>query len=191
MKNIILFGPPGCGKGTQSKKLAEKYGLIQITTGDLIREEIKNGTPIGKQIKSLGSGKLVGDDVVIQLVEDKIKKTYSSTDVKDLKGFIFDGFPRTIEQAIQLNQMIDINHVILMMVSDTEIIRRIEERGKTSGREDDNKETAVIRLKEYTEKTYPIKQLYGMEGRLSVVKGEGSPEEIFNSLCNIIDANKK
>lgn len=189
MKNIILFGPPGSGKGTQSKKIAEKYNLIHISTGDIIREEIKQGTELGKKVGSLGSGELVSDEIVIELIEEKIKRSYATIPNKDLHGFIFDGFPRTIEQAIELSKMIDIDKAILLMVNDNEVVRRILQRGEKSGRADDNKPAAMIRLNEYTNKTYPIKQMYSLEGKLSVLNGEASIDDVFNSICKIIDSN--
>lgn len=184
--NIIIFGPPGSGKGTQSKKLAEKYKLTHISTGDLLREEKEKGTELGKKL-DLGSGKLVDDETVLQLIENKIKEIYA-TQLSHEIGFVFDGFPRTIEQAIALNQMIDIDKVVLLIVKDEEVTRRILIRGEKSGRLDDNKESIIKRLKEYTEKTYPMKQMYSLEGKLSVVNGALSVEEVFDAICKIVEA---
>lgn len=184
--NIIIFGPPGSGKGTQAKKLAEKYKLTHISTGDLLREESEKGTELGKKL-DLGSGKLVDDETVLQLIENKIKEIYS-TQLSHEIGFVFDGFPRTVEQAIELNKMIDIDKVILLMVRDDEVTRRILKRGEKSGRLDDNKETIIKRLNEYTQKTYPIKQLYHLQGKLSVINGAMDVNSVYETICKIIEA---
>jgi len=181
--NIILFGPPGSGKGTQAEKLAKKHNLVHMSTGDIMREEKEKGTELGKKL-DLGSGKLVDDETVLALVENKIKEVYR-THPKDV-GFVFDGFPRTIEQAISLNQMIDIDKVILLMVKDDEVTRRIIERGKKSGRPDDNPEAIKKRLIEYTEKTYPMKQMYSLEGKLSVINGAMDVDGVFDAICKAI-----
>jgi adenylate kinase len=188
--NLVLIGPPGSGKGTQAKKIAAKYGFTHLSTGDLLREEIKNRTEIGKQI-SLGDGNLVGDDVIIPLLTAKVKeiedKKKSGTSSIRASGIVFDGFPRNIDQAIELGKVTKIDKAILIMVDDDEAVKRILKRGETSGRDDDNKETAVKRLKDYTTKTYPIKQFYNLSHVLNVVNGKGSIDDVFERICKIID----
>lgn len=189
--NIILLGKPGSGKGTQSKKLVEKYGLIHISTGDLLREEKSKGTELGKQL-NLGSGFLVSDEIVINLIKNKINEleflNNDHTIIGKQKsiGFLFDGFPRTIEQAIELDKFIKIDKAILIILDDEKVIDRIIKRGEKSGREDDTKETAKIRLKEYEDKTYPIKQFYGLNNKLAVVHGDKQIDEVFNDICKLL-----
>lgn len=166
--NIIIFGPPGSGKGTQAKKLAEKYNLIHVSTGDLLRA---NKVPVG-------TGDYVDDEMVIKLVADKIKDNPNGE-------FIFDGFPRTTKQALALSKLIKIDAAILLMVSDEEVINRIVKRGKTSKRADDNEEVAHKRIKEYADKTYPLKQFYSLNNILYPVNGEVSIEDVTTAVDKI------
>lgn len=181
--NISLIGPPGSGKGTQAKKIAEKYNLIHISTGDLLREEVANQTELGKTLK-LGTGTLVSDEIIMELIKNRVltRDIYATH-----SGFVFDGVPRTIEQAIELNTVIKIDKAILLMVDDDEAIRRIIRRGEKSGRADDNTEIAKKRLKVYTKETYPIKQYYSLHGTLGVVKGTDTVEEVFESITKLLD----
>jgi adenylate kinase len=167
--NIIIFGPPGSGKGTQAKKLAEKYNLIHVSTGDLLR---------AKKVP-LGTGDYVDDKVVIKLVEDKIKENPDGQ-------FVFDGFPRTTKQALALSKLIKIDGAILLMVSGEEVINRIVKRGETSERADDNEKVAHKRIKEYEDKTYPLKQFYSLNKILFPINGEGSIDEVANTVDNIM-----
>lgn len=188
MLNIILFGPPGSGKGTQAIKLVEKYGLLHISTGDLFRYEIGNDTPLGLKAKEyMSKGQLVPDEVTIGMLNNKVEAN------PDVKGYIFDGFPRTIAQAEALDQLLDskkqsIAGLIALQVEDDEIVTRILNRGKTSGRSDDNDETVIReRIEVYNEQTKPIYNHYDGFRKSQEIPGIGSIEEIFDRLCNSID----
>lgn len=189
MFNLILFGPPGSGKGTQSDKLVDKYGLKHLSTGNLLRQEIADKTPLGLEAKSfIDKGQLVPDEVVIGMVD-------SFFDLhKDAKGFLFDGFPRTAPQAVALDKLLDlketgISAVLALEVSEEELIKRLLNRGKTSGRSDDTDE-AVIRKRfaVYNSETSAVADHYKKSGKFQSVKGEGSIDDIFASLCKAIDA---
>jgi len=193
MLNIILFGPPGSGKGTQAEKLIAKYNLIHIATGDLLRNEIKNQTPLGLEAKKLiDEGLLVPDEVVIGMISSKVDESQG----KKTKGLLFDGFPRTVPQAKALDKLlalrnIEITALLALEVSEEELTRRILNRGKTSGRSDDT-DVSVIkqRIEEYQTKTAPIADYYAKQNKFVAVKGEGSIEEIFKFLCVEMDRNK-
>ncbi|MDP9077378.1 MAG: adenylate kinase [Bacteroidota bacterium] len=187
MLNLVLFGPPGAGKGTQSQKLIEKYGLIHLSTGDILRGEISQGTELGLEAKKLmDDGKLVPDAVVIGMISHKLDAN------KDAKGFIFDGFPRTVAQAEALDEMLGSkNAPILGMVSlevnDEELERRLLLRGIESGRPDDaNPEVIRKRIKEYNDKTAPVAGFYNGQGKLTSINGIGSVEEIFDTIGAVI-----
>jgi adenylate kinase len=171
--NIVIFGPPGSGKGTQAKKLSEKYKLMHVSTGDLLRE---------RGIK-LGSGDFVSDEMAIDLVRDVVLTRYI---ISFHEGYIFDGFPRTLVQAEALSKLTTIDKAISLKVSEEEVVRRIIKRGEKSGREDDNEPIARKRFKEYIEKTYPIKQFYSLNGILCPVDGEGTVDEVFDNICKLI-----
>lgn len=188
MLNIVLFGPPGAGKGTQSKKIVEKYGLIHLSTGDLLRAERSAGTPLGLKAKELmDAGKLVPDEVVVGMIENKIKSN------ADAKGFVFDGFPRTIAQAESLDKLLEqnglkINGTLALEVDEAELTQRILERGKTSGRLDDQNEDLVkSRVQEYEAKTAPVANYYDKQGKLHRIQGIGGIEDIFAKLCQALD----
>lgn len=188
MLNIILFGPPGAGKGTQSEKLLEKYQLVHLSTGDLLRSQIKAGTELGLRAKALmDQGKLVPDEVVVGMIEDRLQAN------KGVNGFIFDGFPRTVAQAEALDQLLE-NHnapikaLIALEVEKDELVQRILERGKTSGRSDDQDEKLIEqRVQEYNNKTKPVADFYKKQGKFVSVSGQGSIEEIFENLCQKVD----
>lgn len=189
MLNIVLFGPPGAGKGTQAAKLIEKYNLSHLSTGDILRSEIANGTELGKEAKSyMDKGELVPDQVVIGMIESKIKKD------KNASGFIFDGFPRTTAQAEALDELLNanktpINVMITLDVEREELVSRLLLRGKDSGREDDKDETVIRnRIKVYENETAPVKDFYEKQGKYKPVNGVGEIDEIFGSLCEIIDS---
>ena len=191
MLNLVLFGPPGAGKGTQAEKLKEHYNLFHISTGDILRAEIKNETELGNQAKSyIDAGKLVPDEVVIGMMEKTVREQ------KDVEGFIFDGFPRTIEQAESLDQIMEkagkpISGMVLLKVPEEELIERLLERGKTSGRSDDtNPEIIKQRIKEYEDKTMPVASYYQKQSKFYEVQGVGSIEEIFDRLTGTIDKLK-
>ena len=187
MVNIILFGPPGSGKGTQAEKLIEKYKLAHISTGDLLRAEIAAQSPLGQEAKSyIDSGRLVPDEVVIGMISKKLDENPAAG------GFIFDGFPRTIAQAEALDKLLSaknysISRMLSLQVSEPELIKRLLNRGKTSNRSDDQDESIVRnRIDEYLKKTLPVAGYYDKQGKLSNIQGEGSIEEIFGRLTAAI-----
>src|SRR4051812_18281088 len=189
MLNLVLFGPPGAGKGTQSQKLIEKYGLIHLSTGDLLRGEITQGTTLGLEAKKLmDEGILVPDAVVIGMISNKLDAN------KDAKGFIFDGFPRTVAQADALDSLLiskqsQISGMIALEVNDDELERRLLLRGKDSGRPDDaNPEVIRKRIKEYNDKTAPVAGFYQAQNKFKSINGIGSIEEIFDSITSIIQS---
>lgn len=189
MINLILFGPPGSGKGTQAEKLVAKYGLLHISTGDLFRYEMGNDTPLGKKAKSyIEKGELVPDEVTVGMLRNKVEAN------ADAPGFIFDGFPRTIPQADALDGLMEEKgteiHALLMLdVPDEELVKRLLERGKTSGRKDDTNESVIRnRIEVYKSETAPVYDHYRARGKAEMIYGVGSIEEIFQRLCDQIDA---
>jgi Adenylate kinase and related kinases len=189
MFNLILFGPPGSGKGTQSEKLIEKYGWIHLSTGDLLRKEIANQTKLGLEAKSLmDKGMLVPDAVVVGMIDSAL------TANPQAKGFLFDGFPRTVAQADALDKLLagknsEITAVLALEVGQEELVKRLLNRGKTSGRSDDtNEEVIRARIIEYENKTAAVADHYAKKGKVAKVKGEGSIDDIFHQLCKEIDA---
>lgn len=188
MFNLVLFGPPGSGKGTQSDKLVEKYKLVHLSTGNLLREEIAQQTPLGMEAKHfMDKGQLVPDEVVIGMVDNYFDKH------KGAKGFLFDGFPRTVAQARALDNLLDlkmtsISAVVALEVTEEELVKRLLNRGKTSGRSDDtNEEVIRKRYAVYLKETAPISEHYKKVKKFESVKGEGTVEEIFNAVCKAID----
>jgi adenylate kinase len=189
MLNLVLFGPPGAGKGTQSQKLIEKYGLIHLSTGDLLRGEIAQGTELGLEAKKLmDQGVLVPDEVVIGMISNKLDAN------KDAGGFIFDGFPRTVAQAEALDELLhskgeNISAMIALEVDDEELEHRLLLRGKNSGRPDDaNPDVIRKRIKEYNDKTAPVADFYRNQNKFTSVNGIGSIEEIFDSISAVTEA---
>lgn len=188
MFNIILFGPPGSGKGTQSEKLIEKYGLKHLSTGDLLRSEIALQTPLGLEAKNLmDKGQLVPDEVVIGMISSALEAN------PDAKGFLFDGFPRTTAQSEALDKLLklkqtEIGVLLAMEVSEEELVKRLLNRGLTSGRSDDNNETVIrARIVEYKDKTTVVANYYSQFDKVVTIKGEGTVEEIFSALCSEIE----
>jgi len=188
MLNLILFGPPGAGKGTQSEKLIDKYQLIHLSTGDILRSEIAQGTELGQKAKELMDlGALVPDEVVIGMIKSKLQANGNTN------GFIFDGFPRTAAQAEALDELLrELGHPIRIMlaleVSEKELIKRLLNRGKDSGRFDDQDEAIIQnRINEYQNKTEPIKNYYSLQGKFQAIEGIGSIDDIFDRLCEQID----
>lgn len=186
--NLVLFGPPGAGKGTQSEKLLAHYGLTHLSTGDILRAERAAHTELGKMADEfISEGKLVPDEVVIGMVRNKIAS------LPDAKGFIFDGFPRTLAQGKALDEMLNefntsITLMLALTVDQEELIARLLNRGKTSGRADDTDEEVIRnRMKVYEQETSPLLEFYKNQNKASLVKGVGSIEDIFRSLCEEID----
>ena len=185
--NIVLFGPPGSGKGTQSKRLLEKYGLAYISTGDVIREQIAKGTPLGLQVKNLAEqGILAPDDLVIKLLESKMDET------PDAKGFLFDGFPRTTAQAEALDLLLAkrktaVHTMLALDVPQDELLQRLLKRAQIEGRKDDTEEVILKRFKEYESKTMPVIDYYRSQDKYNHIEGVGSMDEIFRRLCAVID----
>jgi adenylate kinase len=188
MFNIILFGPPGSGKGTQSEKLIEAYGLIHLSTGDILRREIAAATTLGLEAKSLmDQGNLVPDAVVVGMISSALDNNPLA------KGFLFDGFPRTEAQSVALDKLLaekntEIGVVLALDVSREELVKRLLQRGLTSGRSDDNNETIISnRILEYQTKTTVVANYYNKFNKVVQVKGEGTVDEIFSALCSEID----
>lgn len=188
MINIVLFGPPGSGKGTQAEKMSKKYDLIHISTGDIFRKAIKNKTELGLLAKSYAEkGNLVPDEVTIGLMNEVINEN------TDAKGIIFDGYPRSVKQAEALDEILNskktpVTKMILLDVSEDELISRLMNRGKDSGRADDQ-DTNIIknRISVYNTTTLPVANFYENQDKLAHIKGEGTIEEIFNRVCTILD----
>lgn len=188
MFNIILFGPPGSGKGTQSARLVERYGLIHLSTGDLLRSEISRQTKLGMEAKSImDRGELVPDAVVVGMIASALEANPKAN------GFLFDGFPRTVAQSEALDELLQqkstsIGVVLALEVSEEELVKRLLHRGLTSGRSDDNSEDVVrARIVEYHKKTSVVAGYYRQFNKVVDVKGEGTVEEIFSLLCSEID----
>ena len=191
MLNLVLFGPPGAGKGTQSERLIEQYKLVHLSTGDMLRSEINQQTELGLKAKQLmDEGQLVPDEVVIGIIENQLDNNASAA------GFIFDGFPRTVAQASALDQALSarneaITAMLALQVPEEELIKRLLERGKESGRSDDQDESIIRnRIQEYENKTAPVAQHYEQQGKLHTINGLGSIEDIYQRLTNAIDAVK-
>ena len=192
MFNLILFGPPGSGKGTQSDKLVAKYGLVHLSTGNLLREEIATKTPLGLQASGfMDKGQLVPDEVVIGMVDSHFDKH------KDAKGFLFDGFPRTVAQAKALDKLLElkkteISKVLILDVDEEELLKRLILRGKTSGRSDDADEYILRSRQEvYKKDTLPVAAWYSKAKKVIHVDGMGEIDEIFERLCSSIDKKMK
>lgn len=192
MFNLVLFGPPGSGKGTQSEKLIEKYGLIHLSTGDLLRKEMKAGTPLGNEAKSLiEKGQLVPDEVVVGMISSALEANPKA------RGFLFDGFPRTIAQAQALDKLLAlkktaIHAVLFLMVNEEELIKRLVGRAQTSGRMDDaDPEVQRKRQDVYKNETLPVAGYYQNQHKVSRIEGEGSIDDIFERLTEVIESKMK
>lgn len=188
MFNLILFGPPGSGKGTQSEKLMARYGLKHLSTGDLLRSEIANQTALGMEAKKLmDKGQLVPDEVVIGMIRSALANNPQA------RGFLFDGFPRTKAQSEALDNLLSqykaaINVVLALDVSEEELVKRLKNRGLTSGRSDDTREDVIrARISEYHSKTSAVAEYYSQFEKVVLIKGEGSVDDIFSALSAEID----
>ncbi|MBR5812333.1 MAG: adenylate kinase [Alistipes sp.] len=191
MLNIILFGAPGCGKGTQAVRIKEKYNINHISTGEVIREEIANGTELGKSMQEyIAAGKLAPDSIVIGMIRNYMN------DHKDAAGNIFDGFPRTTAQAEEFDRILaengeSVNVMIYMDVPEEELVKRILLRGKDSGRADDASEDVIRnRISVYREQTAIVAEHYSKQGKYAAIDGVGTMDEVFERICAAIDANK-
>jgi adenylate kinase len=190
MFNIVIFGAPGSGKGTQSKMIVERYGFDYISTGDMLRQAISQDSELGRTAKEyIDRGQLVPDDLIVRLIADFLDGKHGS------KGVIFDGFPRTLKQAEALKTMLnergtDIHILLDLQVEDDELVDRLIERGKISGRSDDNPETIKARLDVYHTQTAPLATYYIGEGKHVAIKGIGRIEEIFERIAEAIDRVK-
>jgi adenylate kinase len=192
MFNIILFGPPGSGKGTQSEKLVEKYGLIHLSTGDLLRKERKLKTPLGIEAQQfIDKGQLVPDEVVIGMISSALDENPKA------QGFLFDGFPRTVAQAEALDRLLElkkseISIVLFLEVEEEELIKRLVHRGKTSGRTDDADENIQRKRQEvYKNETLPVAAYYSKFKKVVTIDGMGTIDEIFSRLSSQIDKKSK
>lgn len=188
MFNLILFGPPGSGKGTQSEKLIVRYGLKHLSTGDLLRSEINRQTALGMEARNfMDKGQLVPDEVVIGMISSALDEN------REAQGFLFDGFPRTSTQAEALDKLLELKKtsigvMLALDVSEEELVKRLLKRGETSGRSDDNNELVIrARITEYRDKTEAVADYYRQFDKVVMVKGEGSIDEIFEGLCKEID----
>ncbi len=188
MLNIVIFGAPGSGKGTQSAKLIDKYGLYHISTGEVLRDHIKRGTELGKIADSyISKGQLIPDELMIQILDDVLEKEAAGK-----KGVVFDGFPRTIPQAEALKELLNkrgskLHAVVGLEVPEDELVERMINRGKETGRADDNPETIKNRLKVYHDQTSPLREYYNKEGKYLPIKGTGIVDEIFEDISKGVD----
>ena len=188
MKNLVLFGPPGAGKGTQSEKLIAKYGFVHISTGDLFRWHTKNDTSLGQRVKEImNSGALVPDEITIAMLQEEVNKNPGAS------GFLFDGFPRTVPQAESLDAFMkangsSIHHVVALDVNEAELRARIARRRLESNRPDDEEEKLNKRVTEYFTKTVHVLPYYEGQGRLRTVNGVGEIDAIFQQICTVLEA---
>ena len=184
MLNIVLFGAPGSGKGTQSAKLIDEYGLYHISTGELLRDHIKRGTELGKTADAyISKGQLIPDQLMIDILDDVLDR-----EAADKKGVVFDGFPRTIPQAEALKGLLkkrgtDLHAVVGLEVPEEELVKRMLARGKETGRADDNEETIKNRLDVYHNQTHPLRDYYKNEGKYLGINGSGIVDEIFDDIA--------
>lgn len=186
--NIILFGPPAAGKGTQAKRLVASRGLVQLSTGDMLRAARKSGTELGKKVAGImDRGDLVSDEIVIALIEEQLDMH------PEANGFIFDGFPRTVAQAEALDRVLSkhgtqVDNVIRLCVDDAALMTRITKRFEEEGRKDDNPESFAVRLGNYNKQTAPLLPFYSAQGKLTEIDGMTSPDAVADSIDNVLNA---
>ncbi len=191
MTNIILFGPPGAGKGTQAVRIAEKFGWKHVSTGDILRAEVSQGTPLGLKVKSImEAGHLVSDELLVEIMESVFTKNKGSS------GFVLDGFPRTLNQAIELDKMLErlkekVSLVLSLEVNEDELVKRLLKRAQEQGRKDDTEDVIRNRLVQYHQHTKPLVDYYKGKGIYSEVKGVGGIEEIFEALVEAIQKGQR
>jgi adenylate kinase len=188
--NLVLFGPPGCGKGTQAKRLVDGRGYVQLSTGDMLRAAIASGSELGHRVSAImQSGALVSDAIVIELIEDAIDRH------KGAPGFIFDGFPRTVAQAEALDALmarhgLAIDRVLRLEVDEQALLARIAKRFSEQGRPDDNPESFTVRLKAYTDQTAPLVPYYQRQGKLVGIDGMADVETVARGVAEALDARR-
>ena len=188
MLNLVLFGPPGAGKGTQSALLIDQYGLVHLSTGDMLRAERKSGSQLGQRVQAImDAGQLVSDEIVIELIRLRVEGNPAA------KGFIFDGFPRTIPQAEALETLLNdlntpISRMLSLVVSRQELVARLVKRGEESGRADDTEDTANKRVDVYLSETLPVAEYYRNQHKLSEIDGVGEIDEIFDRISSVLKA---
>ncbi len=191
MTNLVIFGAPGSGKGTQSERLVERYGFHHISTGDVLRSHIKEGTELGRVADSyISKGQLIPDSLMVDILAHVLDNEVAATEAK---GVIFDGFPRTVAQAEALEKMLaerggKVDAVVGLEADDDELMERLIKRGIDSGRSDDNPETIGKRLKVYHEQTAPLRDFYSSRGQYRRIEGKGSPDRIFSDIAAAIDS---
>ena len=190
MFNLILFGPPGSGKGTQSSRIAEKYNLVHTSTGDIFRKEIRNGSPLGLKVQSIiERGDLVPDDLLVDILRSALQQT------EGINGFVLDGFPRTIRQAEDLDKLLaekneSVSLVLALDVDVEEIVTRLLKRAQLEGRKDDTEEVIRNRMNVYHSQTHLLMEYYDKQGKFISLKGIGSIDNIFADICKVIDKNR-
>ena len=190
MFNLILFGPPGSGKGTQSSRIAEKYNLVHTSTGDIFRKEIRNGSPLGLKVQSIiERGDLVPDDLLVDILRSALQRA------EGINGFVLDGFPRTIRQAEDLDKLLaekneSVSLVLALDVDVEEIVTRLLKRAQLEGRKDDTEEVIRNRMNVYHSQTHPLMEYYDKQGKFISLKGIGSIDNIFADICKVIDKNR-
>lgn len=187
MFNLILFGPPGSGKGTQSVRVAEKYNLVHISTGDIFRREIKNKSTLGLKVQRIiENGELVPDDLLVDILRSALQQAGNPT------GFVFDGFPRTIRQAQDLDKLLEetgekVSLALSLDVDEEEVVTRLTKRALLEGRKDDTEEVIRNRMKVYHSQTHPLMDYYNKQNKLKSLTGVGSIDDIFKDVCKVID----
>ena len=192
MYNLILFGPPGSGKGTQSARIAEKYNLAHTSTGDIFRKEIRNGSPLGLKVQGIiEKGELVPDDLLVDILRSALQRAEGS----DFDGFVLDGFPRTIRQAGDLDMLLGeigetVSLVLALDVNEEEVVTRLLKRAQQEGRKDDTEDVIRNRMKVYHAQTHPLMEYYARQGKFISIHGVGSIDDIFADICKVIDKSR-